>query len=182
MSDTGSEPGSLLQSPLHDRHAALGADFAEFGGWSMPLKYSSGVVKEHTAVREAVGIFDVSHLGKAMVSGPGAAAFVNGMYYEMELGSPGVFTLGVGHDKERGPYALHHLGVKLPFLPRFGPVGFQVNFRFHIFNPRLEPTVARSRPTAEKIQAVSDTMNRYVGKMVARLPIPAKWRKKPPTD
>src|SRR5918997_2494101 len=68
---------TLLQSPLHDRHEALGARFAEFGGWSMPLEYPSGVVKEHTAVREAVGIFDVSHLGKAMVSGPGAAALVN---------------------------------------------------------------------------------------------------------
>ncbi len=68
---------TLKQSPLHDRHEALGAKFAEFGGWSMPLEYSSGVVKEHTAVRESVGIFDVSHLGKAMVSGPGAADFVN---------------------------------------------------------------------------------------------------------
>ena len=69
--------GTLKQSPLHDRHEALGAKFAEFGGWSMPLEYATGVVKEHTAVREAVGIFDVSHLGKAMVSGPGAADFVN---------------------------------------------------------------------------------------------------------
>ena len=69
--------GSLKQSPLHDRHEALGAKFAEFGGWSMPLEYPTGVVKEHTAVRESVGIFDVSHLGKAMVSGPGAADFVN---------------------------------------------------------------------------------------------------------
>lgn len=68
----------LLQSPLHERHVALGAKFAEFGGWSMPLEYAgAGVVKEHTAVREAVGIFDVSHLGKALVSGPGAADFVN---------------------------------------------------------------------------------------------------------
>jgi aminomethyltransferase len=67
----------LLLSPLHDRHEALGAKFAEFGGWSMPLEYPSGVVKEHTAVRESVGIFDVSHLGKALVSGPGAAEFVN---------------------------------------------------------------------------------------------------------
>jgi len=67
----------LLTSPLHDRHVALGAKLAEFGGWSMPLEYPSGVVKEHMAVREAVGIFDVSHLGKAMVSGPGAAAYVN---------------------------------------------------------------------------------------------------------
>ncbi len=68
---------TLKQSPLHDRHVALGAKFAEFGGWSMPLEYPTGVVKEHTAVRESVGIFDVSHLGKAMVSGTGAADFVN---------------------------------------------------------------------------------------------------------
>ena len=67
----------LLLSPLNDRHEALGAKFAEFGGWSMPLEYAGGVVKEHTAVREAVGIFDVSHLGKATVEGPGAADFVN---------------------------------------------------------------------------------------------------------
>lgn len=67
---------TLKQSPLHDRHAALGAKLAEFGGWSMPLEYPTGVVKEHTAVRESVGVFDVSHLGKAMVSGPGAVDLV----------------------------------------------------------------------------------------------------------
>ncbi len=63
-------------SPLHDRHVALGAKFSEFGGWLMPLQYS-GVVAEHRAVRTAVGVFDVSHLGKLRVSGPGAADFVN---------------------------------------------------------------------------------------------------------
>ncbi|MEV4631172.1 glycine cleavage system aminomethyltransferase GcvT [Micromonospora sp. NPDC049523] len=69
---------SLLRSPLNERHAALGAKFAAFGGWSMPLEYAGGgVLKEHTAVREAVGVFDVSHLGKARVTGPGAADFVN---------------------------------------------------------------------------------------------------------
>lgn len=68
---------TLLRSPLHDRHEALGAKFAAFGGWSMPLEYAGGVVKEHTAVREAVGVFDVSHLGKAVVAGPGAVEFVN---------------------------------------------------------------------------------------------------------
>jgi aminomethyltransferase len=67
---------ALKRSPLHERHAALGAKFAEFGGWEMPLEYS-GVVAEHTAVRSAVGVFDVSHLGKASVRGPGAAAYVN---------------------------------------------------------------------------------------------------------
>jgi aminomethyltransferase len=68
---------SLKKSPLHDRHVALGAKFAEFGGWEMPVEYSTGVIKEHTAVRDAVGIFDVSHLGKASISGPGAADYVN---------------------------------------------------------------------------------------------------------
>src|SRR5919107_418605 len=66
------------RSPLHARHAALGAKFAPFGGWEMPLEYAGGgVLREHAAVREAVGVFDVSHLGKARVSGPGAADFVN---------------------------------------------------------------------------------------------------------
>ena len=68
---------SLLRSPLHDRHEALGAKLAAFGGWAMPLEYPSGVVREHLAVREAVGIFDVSHLGKVLVRGAGAAAYVN---------------------------------------------------------------------------------------------------------
>jgi aminomethyltransferase len=68
----------LLRSPLHDRHEALGAKFASFGGWEMPLEYAGGgVLKEHAAVRTAVGVFDVSHLGKARVVGPGAADFVN---------------------------------------------------------------------------------------------------------
>jgi aminomethyltransferase len=68
----------LLRSPLHERHVALGAKFAAFGGWEMPLEYAGGgVLREHAAVREAVGVFDVSHLGKARVTGPGAAHFVN---------------------------------------------------------------------------------------------------------
>ena len=69
---------SLKTSPLHERHIALGAKMADFGGWSMPIEYpGGGVVREHTAVRERVGIFDVSHLGKASVKGQGAATFIN---------------------------------------------------------------------------------------------------------
>jgi aminomethyltransferase len=71
---------ALRRSPLHERHVDLGAKMADFGGWEMPIEYSSsggGVVREHTAVREAVGLFDVSHLGKATVSGLGAVDFVN---------------------------------------------------------------------------------------------------------
>jgi aminomethyltransferase len=65
------------QSVLHERHVALGAKFAEFGGWEMPLEYPAGTLKEHAAVRDDVGIFDVSHLGKLLVRGPGAREFVN---------------------------------------------------------------------------------------------------------
>ena len=68
----------LRRSPLHDRHVALGAKFAPFGGWEMPLEYAGGgVLREHTAVREVVGLFDVSHLGKVTVTGPDAVAFLN---------------------------------------------------------------------------------------------------------
>ena len=65
-------------SPLHDKHEALGAKMADFGGWSMPIEYpGGGVVAEHTAVRERVGLFDVSHLGNALVTGAGAKDFLN---------------------------------------------------------------------------------------------------------
>ncbi|WP_245585490.1 glycine cleavage system aminomethyltransferase GcvT [Pseudonocardia asaccharolytica] len=67
----------LRTSPLHDRHVALGATMGAFGGWSMPLSYPDGTVAEHTAVRESVGVFDVSHLGKLAITGPGAAEFIN---------------------------------------------------------------------------------------------------------
>ncbi|WP_238426038.1 glycine cleavage system aminomethyltransferase GcvT [Micromonospora parastrephiae] len=80
MTDVTSDAAAtrLRRSPLHERHTAAGAKFAPFGGWEMPLEYAGGgVLKEHTAVRTAVGVFDVSHLGKARVSGTGAADFVN---------------------------------------------------------------------------------------------------------
>jgi aminomethyltransferase len=69
----------MRHSPLRDRHAALGARFAPFAGWEMPQEYAGGgVLAEHAAVREAVGVFDVSHMGKVRVAGPGAVAFLNG--------------------------------------------------------------------------------------------------------
>lgn len=73
-----STDSGLLTSPLDSVHRELRATMAEFGGWEMPISYAGGgTVAEHTAVREKVGVFDVSHLGKALVSGPGAAEFVN---------------------------------------------------------------------------------------------------------
>jgi aminomethyltransferase len=66
----------LRQTPLHSRHVALGAKTADFGGWDMPIEYT-GVLVEHQAVRSAVGIFDVSHMGKVRIHGTGAADFLN---------------------------------------------------------------------------------------------------------
>ena len=60
-------------SPLHDEHVALGATLTAFGGWEMPLRYGSDIA-EHTAVRTAAGLFDLSHMGEIMVTGPEAAA------------------------------------------------------------------------------------------------------------
>lgn len=72
---------TTLHGPLHKQHVDAGAKMADFGGWSMPLQYpDGGVLAEHKAVREAVGLFDVSHLGKALVKGPGAAEFVNSAF------------------------------------------------------------------------------------------------------
>lgn len=70
---------NVLKGPLEDRHRELGANFAEFGGWLMPVSYA-GTVSEHTSTRNTVGLFDVSHLGKALVRGPGAADYVNSAF------------------------------------------------------------------------------------------------------
>jgi aminomethyltransferase len=59
---------------LHDRHLAAGAKMTEFGGWEMPLWYTS-IVQEHLAVRSSVGLFDVSHMGKILITGMGANGF-----------------------------------------------------------------------------------------------------------
>jgi aminomethyltransferase len=70
----------MKQSPLHERHLARNAKMADFGGWLMPIEYTgAGVLAEHNAVRERVGLFDVSHLGKASVIGQGSLDFLNSM-------------------------------------------------------------------------------------------------------
>lgn len=64
-------------SPLNAEHLALGAKLVDFAGWNMPLVYREGTVAEHRNVREAVGLFDVTHLGKVTVDGPGAEALLD---------------------------------------------------------------------------------------------------------
>lgn len=72
--DAQSEP--LRETALHDRHAALGASFTDFGGWSMPVRYTSDLA-EHHAVRTAAGLFDISHMAEFVVEGADAGAFLD---------------------------------------------------------------------------------------------------------
>jgi aminomethyltransferase len=71
----GAETDTLRRTPLHGRHAAAGAKLVPFAGWEMPVQYT-GIREEHGAVRERVGIFDVSHMGQVETEGPGALALL----------------------------------------------------------------------------------------------------------
>jgi len=64
------------RSPLHEAHLALNARMVPFAGWEMPVQYT-GIVDEHKAVRERVGVFDISHMGQFLMEGTGAEAFLN---------------------------------------------------------------------------------------------------------
>src|SRR6266852_2139430 len=66
----------LKRTPLFSAHQKLGGKLIEFGGWEMPVQYSS-IIDEHLAVRNAAGIFDISHMGEVTVSGAAAADFLN---------------------------------------------------------------------------------------------------------
>jgi aminomethyltransferase len=64
---------------LYDKHVALGALISPFGGFDMPIQYSN-IVDEHQAVRQACGVFDVSHMGEVLISGPDAERYVNHIF------------------------------------------------------------------------------------------------------
>lgn len=71
-----SDPASLKRTPLNSVHRQAGARMVDFGGWDMPVQYS-GVLDEHHTVRQAVGLFDVSHMGEIEIRGPQAFDLVN---------------------------------------------------------------------------------------------------------
>src|SRR5882762_1544382 len=66
----------MNRTPLFAAHQKLGGKLIEFGGWEMPVQYTS-IMDEHLAVRNAAGIFDISHMGEVRVTGPAAEAFLN---------------------------------------------------------------------------------------------------------
>jgi aminomethyltransferase len=67
---------ALPKTVFYDRHVNLGAKMVEFGGWEMPVQYESGIVQEHLTTRKRVGLFDVSHMGRFVVSGTHALDFL----------------------------------------------------------------------------------------------------------
>jgi len=67
----------MKRTPLYAAHQKLGGKLIEFGGWEMPVQYTS-ITDEHLAVRKAAGLFDISHMGEVLISGTGAEAFLNG--------------------------------------------------------------------------------------------------------
>src|SRR5205085_10634036 len=67
---------TVKRTPFYALHAAAGAKLIDFAGFEMPVRYT-GDVREHTAVRERAGLFDISHMGEFFVSGPGAADFLD---------------------------------------------------------------------------------------------------------
>ena len=72
---------------LYDKHVALGALISPFGGFDMPIQYSN-IVDEHNAVRQACGVFDVSHMGEVLVTGPESEKFVNYIFTNDIAGAP----------------------------------------------------------------------------------------------
>jgi aminomethyltransferase len=82
----------LKRTPLYLDHLSLGAKMVDFGGWEMPVQYT-GIVKEHRAVRESAGVFDVSHMGEFEVKGPQALMFLE----KITANDPGRLGVGRGH-------------------------------------------------------------------------------------
>jgi aminomethyltransferase len=70
---------SLLRTPLYDLHRELGATMVPFAGYEMPVRYPAGILAEHLGTREAAGLFDVSHMGQAWISGPRAPALLESL-------------------------------------------------------------------------------------------------------
>ncbi|MDE6403743.1 MAG: glycine cleavage system aminomethyltransferase GcvT, partial [Muribaculaceae bacterium] len=85
----------MKKTCLHDRHVKLGALMSPFGGFDMPIQYA-GIVEEHQAVRNACGVFDVSHMGEVLVTGPDAEKFVNHIFTnDTTGGEPGKCFYGM---------------------------------------------------------------------------------------
>ena len=81
------EQNNNKRTCLYDKHVALGALMSPFGGFDMPIQYS-GIVDEHQTVRQACGVFDVSHMGEVLITGNDAERYVNHIFTNNVIGMP----------------------------------------------------------------------------------------------
>src|SRR5690242_20770647 len=92
----------MKRIPLYDTHVKSGARLIDFGGWEMPVQYTS-IVDEHHAVRKAAGIFDISHMGEIFVTGTAAEEFLNGaLTNDVRKLSPGLGQYSLMCHKDGG--------------------------------------------------------------------------------
>jgi aminomethyltransferase len=109
----------LKKTPLNAVHRALGAKMVDFGGWDMPVEYS-GVLQEHKAVREGVGLFDVSHMGEIEISGPQALELTQYVTTndasKLKLGQAQYSSLLYGHGGFVDDILVHRVGDHEFFL------------------------------------------------------------------
>jgi aminomethyltransferase len=92
VTDAATKPQAVQETPLADRHAALHARMIEFSGWRMPVHYTS-ILEEHRAVRERVGLFDLSHMGELLIEGPQAGPALAGAI----VTNPPALAIGRAH-------------------------------------------------------------------------------------
>src|SRR5262245_50246786 len=115
MTDSGT--AALRKTPLYNSHVALGARMVPFAGWEMPVDYS-GITAEHTAVRTAAGLFDVSHMGEVEIAGKDALAAVQ------HITSNDASKLQVGQIQYSGLTTPQGTFVDDLLVYRFGPSHF----------------------------------------------------------
>ena len=93
---------TLAQTPIHDWHASHGGRMVDFAGWSMPVVYSS-IVAEHAATRAAIGLYDVSHMGRFRFHGPGCEPFLDSVVTRRVAGmKPGRIRYALVTDEAGG--------------------------------------------------------------------------------
>ena len=148
---------------LYDRHVALGALISPFGGFDMPIQYSS-IVDEHQAVRNHCGVFDVSHMGEVVVTGPDAEKYVNH-----------IFT----NDIKDAP--LHKIFYGMMLYPDGGTVDDLLvykmgdnNFFIVINAANIDKDVAWMLQNAEGFDVVIDNQSEYYGHAQNSLSIPPR--------
>ncbi len=148
----------LKRTPLFDAHQKLGARLVEFGGWEMPVQYSS-IVDEHLCVRRAAGIFDICHMGEVLVSGAEAAGFLN------ETLTNDIHKLVIG----QGQYTLlcNERGgvVDDLYAYRIGPYDFlliinasRIDADVAWLTNRLQPCLHQARAGDAKLEDLSGAM------------------------